>query len=295
MARSSSNVDLSGMAVFVSIVEEGGISAAARALGMPKATLSRRLSEMERRAGVPLVARSTRSLALTDAGRRHYERVRDLVHQARAAQAELLAGSNEPSGLLRVTASTAYGQLVIAPRVIAFAARHPRLQVELDLLDAPVSIIAERYDLAIRMGPMQDSELISRRLAEVEVVLVASPAYCARAGVPASPDDLPRFDAIAVPLDVTKWRVADREIGLSRRFATSFLPSARLAALADLGIVRLPLFVVAQDLAAGDLVRVLPDAELPRFPATALYPRAVVPSTAVRLLLGELMACELGA
>ena len=171
------------MLLFVSIVEEGSLSAAARALGMPKATVSRQLAEMERGAGVPLVARSTRSLTLTDAGRRHYERVRDLVHEARAAQAELLAGNNEPSGLLRVSASMSYGQLVIAPRVVAFAARHPKLQVELDLRDEPVSVIADRYDLAIRMGPVQDSELIGRQLAEVEVALVASPAYCARPGV----------------------------------------------------------------------------------------------------------------
>lgn len=282
--------DLSGMALFVGIVEGGSLSAAARELGVPKATVSRHLARMERDAGVALIARSTRSLTLTDAGRRHYERVRDLVHEARIAQAELLAANDEPSGLLRLSASTSYGQLVIAPRVVAFAARHPKLRIELDLRDEPVSVIADRYDLAVRMGHVQDSELMSRRLAEVEVVLVASPAYCARAGRPARAADLSRHDVIAVPSDVARWRVDDAEVALSRRFLTNALPPARLAALADLGIARLPLFVVAEDLAAGDLVRVLPDAVLPRFPATALYPRAVTPSTALRLLLRELEA-----
>lgn len=276
------------MTLFVSIVEEGSLSAAARALGMPKATVSRQLAEMERRAGVPLIARSTRSLTLTDAGRRHYERVRGLVHDARAAQADLLAGNSEPSGLLRVSASMSYGQLVIAPRVVAFAARHPKLHVELDLRDEPVSVIAGRYDLAIRMGPVQDSELIGRRLAEVGMALVASPAYCACAGLPASAAELSRHEVIAVPPYPKRWRVGDAEVPFTPRFATSSLSAARLAALAALGIARLPLFVVAQDLATGGLVRILPGAKLPPSPATALYPRAVTPSTALRLLLQEL-------
>jgi DNA-binding transcriptional LysR family regulator len=290
VAHPPSRTDLSGMTLFVSIVEEGSLSAAARALGMPKATVSRHLAEMERQAGGPLIARSTRSLTLTGAGRRHYERIRDLVHDARAAQAELLASNNEPSGLLRVSASVSYGQLVIAPRVVAFAARHPKLRVELDLRDEPVSVIADRYDLAIRMGPVQDSELIGHRLAEVKLVLVASPAYCARAGVPRSTAELSRHDVIAVPPDSSRWRIGRAEVPVTRRFGTRSLPAARLAALAGLGIARLPLFAVAHDMVVGDLVRVLPGAELPRSPATALHPRAVAPSAALRLLIQELKA-----
>ena len=287
MSRAA-GLDLSGMALFVSIIEEGGISAAGRALGIPRATLSRHLSEMERQAGVPLLARSTRSLALTDAGRRHYERVRDLVHDARAAQAELRAGSDEPSGVFRLSASMTYGQLVIAPRVVAFAARHPALKVELDLRDEPVNVIADHYDLVVRMGHVHDSELMSRRLAELEVVLVASPAYAARAGLPDTADALARHDIVAVPANVTRWRVDGWDVSLRRRFVTSAVSAARAAALADLGIARLPLFAVAQDLASGDLVRVLPHADLPRFAATALYPRSVAPSAALRLVLQEL-------
>ncbi len=282
------NVDLSGMALFVSIVEEGSISAAARALGLPKATLSRQLGEMERRAGMPLLARSTRSLALTDAGRRHYERVRDLVHDARAAQAELQAASHEPSGVFRVSASMAYGQLVIAPKIVAFAALHPALSIELDLRDEPVKIIADHYDLAVRMGHVQDSELMSRRLAELEVVLVAAPAYIARAGLPDTPEALARHDIVVVPAEITRWQIDGRDVLLRRRFVTSAVSSALTAVLAGLGIARLPLFAVALGLASGEVVRVLPHADLPRFPATALYPRSVAPSAALRLLLQQL-------
>ncbi len=276
------------MSLFVSIVEDGSLSAAARALGLPKATVSRRLTELERQAGTPLLARSTRALALTDAGQRHYERVRDLVHEARAAQAELVAGNAEPSGLLRVSASASYGQLVVAPRIVAFAARHPRLRVELDLSDERVNVIADRYDLVVRMGPVEDSELVSRRLAGLPVALVASPDYVKKAGAPETPAELARHDAIAVPPSLDHWQVGDEEIRVRWRVSTRSLPAARLAALAGLGIARLPTFVVADDLATGALLRMLPEAALPRSPATALYPRAVTPSAALRLLLNDL-------
>ena len=290
MMERSQRVDLSGMALFVSVVEEGSLSAAARALGIPKATISRRLAELERQAGAPLLARSTRALALTDAGRRHYQRVRDLVHEARAAQAELLAGNTEPSGLLRVSASASYGRLVVAPRIVAFAARHPKLRIELDLSDERVNVIADRYDLVVRMGPVEDSELMSRRLADVPVALVVAPAYCARVGTPATPAELARHDVIAVPPSAHHWQVGEEEVRVRWRMSTRSLTAARLAAVAGLGIARLPTFVIADELASGALLRILPEAALPRSPATALYPRAVTRSVALRLLLDELQS-----
>ena len=281
-------VDLSGMTLFVAIVEEGSLSAASRALGIPKATVSRQLAELERQAGAPLLARSTRALTLTDLGRRHFERIRDLVHDARAAQGELLAGAVEPSGLLRVSASYSYGQLVIAPRVVAFAARHPQLRVELELSDERVNVIGDRYDLVIRMGPVEDSELVSRRLAELSVVLVASPDYIRRAGTPLRPSGLKSHEAIIVPVGSEHWHLGDEDIRVKGRVTTHSITVARLAALAGLGIAPIPSFLVADDMAGGALVRVLPDFELPRSPATALYPRAVTPSPALRLLLDDL-------
>ena len=155
---------------------------------------------------------------------------------------------------------------------------------------APVSVIADHYDVAVRMGPVEDSELMSRRLAELEMALVASPAYRDRAGVPTASAELFKHDLIVVPPYPTRWRVGDAEVQVTPRFATSCLSAARLAALANLGIARLPLFIVAQDLSNGALVKILPDAKLPRAPATALYPRSATPSTAVRLLIEVLTA-----
>ena len=288
MVSKASSVDLSGLALLVAIVEEGSLSAAGRALGMPKATVSRRLAELERLAGAPLLARSTRAVRLTDTGRRHYERVRALVHEARAAHADLLAGAGEPSGLLRVSASISYGQSVIAPRILAFAAQHPRLQVELDLSDERVNVICDRYDLVVRMGRVEDSELVSRRLAGLAMVLVASPDYIARAGAPQRPADLSSHDAIITPIGSDHWRVGGQDVRVSGRVTSHSVAAARLAALAGLGVAHVPAFLVVEDLAAKSLVKQLPDFDVPRSQATALYPRAVTPSAGLRLLLDDL-------
>jgi DNA-binding transcriptional LysR family regulator len=117
--------DLTSMAFFIRIVEEGSISAAGRALGLPKATVSRRLATLEKRIGAPLIARSTRAISLTDAGRRFYERIGPIIREAEAAQSEMVDASAAPSGLLRVTASVLYGQAVVAPKLLSFAQRYP--------------------------------------------------------------------------------------------------------------------------------------------------------------------------
>ena len=283
-------VDMSGMALFVRIVEEGSLSAAGRALGVPKATISRRLALLERQAGTPLLARSTRSMTLTDAGQRYYERVRSIVHEAEAAQAELAAGNVEPTGLLRISASVAYGQIVVAPRIVAFAARHPRVRIDLSLSDERVNVIADRFDLAIRMGPVEDSDLISRRLADMALAIVAAPGYLERRPAPAKVAELVEHDAIVVLPELDHWQVGDETVRVRWRMSTGSMSAVRLALLAGLGIARLPQFVVADDLASGALVRLLPDVALPRSPATALYPRATTPSTALRVLLEDLRA-----
>ncbi len=280
--------DLSGMALFVRIVEAGSLSAAGRVTGLPKATVSRRLVLLERQAGRPLLARSTRSIALTDAGRRYYERVRLIVQEAEAAQAELTAGNAEPSGLLRISASVTYGPLVIAPRVVAFAARYPRVRIDLSFSEERVHLIAERFDLAIRMGPMEDSDLLSRRLADMPLVIVAAPAYLERRPPPNTATDLADHDAIVGRPDLDHWQVGDETVRVRWRMNAGSLSATRLALLAGLGIARVPQFVAADALASGALVRLLPDLPLPPVSATAVYPRATTPSPALKALLEEL-------
>ena len=276
------------MALFVHIVEAGSLSAAGRAIGLPKATVSRRLVLLERQAGMPLLARSTRSIALTDAGRRYYERVHLIVQEAEAAQAELAAGNAEPSGLLRISASAAYGQLVVAPRIMAFAARYPRVRIDLTFSDERVNLIAERIDLAIRMGPMEDSDLISRRLADMPLAIVTAPAYLEQRPPPVTAADLADHDAIVVRPELDHWQVGDSTVRVRWRMSAGSLSATRLALLAGLGIARVPGFVVADALTSGALVRLLPELRLPLAPATAIYPRTTTPSIALKALIEEL-------
>src|SRR5262249_7003426 len=140
------NLDLDAMALFVRIVEEGSLSAAGRMLRLPKATVSRRLAQLEAAAGTPLLARSTRALSMTDAGRRFFERVQPIVHDAEAARSEIRTANTEPSGTLRLTAPIIFGEVVVAPGLVQFLQRYPRIQADLHFSDERVNIVAAGFD-----------------------------------------------------------------------------------------------------------------------------------------------------
>jgi len=280
--------DLDGMALFVRIVEEGSLSAAGRTLGLPKATVSRRLAQLEASVGAPLLARSTRALSLTDAGRRFFERVRSIVHDAEAARSEIRSANSEPSGILHITAPIIFGEVVVAPGLVQFLQRYPKIQADLHFSDERVNIVAEGFDLAIRMSEIEDSELIGRRLTEVSMVLVASPSYLALRGVPEQVEDLQDHIAVLTQKKFDHWIVGGETIRLRWRMSTGSMVVTRNAVRDGLGIARMPEFFVARDLAEGSLRRVLPRLGTPGFPATALYPRSVVPSLALRTLLDAL-------
>jgi DNA-binding transcriptional LysR family regulator len=278
-------VDLSGMAVFVRIVENGSLNAAGRDLGLPKATVSRRLRLLAASVGAPLLTRSSRALNLTDAGRRFFERVRPIVRAAEAAQSEIRTANIEPTGRLRLTAPVAFGQAVIAPKLIGFLEQHRRVQADLHFSDDRINIIAEGFDLAIRMGELADSDLISKRLTELSMVLVASPSYIARHGAPEDVLDLQQHTAVLTHKNLDHWSVNGETVRVSWRINTGNVAVTRDAVRAGLGITRLPAFFIAEDLADGKLVQLLPQYELPKTVVTALYPRSIVPSLALRTLI----------
>ena len=281
-------VKLDGMALFVRIVEDGSLSAAGRSLGLPKATISRRLALLEASIGAPLLMRSTRALSLTDAGRRFFERVQPIVREAEAAQSEIRTATTEPNGMLRVTAPVAFGEAIMAPRLVRFLAQYPRIHADLHFSDDRVNIIAEGFDLAIRMGELVDSELISRRLTELPIVIVAAPSYVAAHGNPETVSDLRRHTAILTHKTLDHWDVDGETVRVTWRICTGNVTVTRDAVRAGLGITRLPEFFVAEDLATGRLLRLLPDSETPKRPVTALYPRSIVPSPALRIFLNAL-------
>ena len=276
------------MELLFSSVEEGSLSAAGRSLGLPKATISRRLVQLEASVGTPLLARSTRALSLTDAGRRFFERVRSIVLEAEAAQSEIMSANTEPSGILRMTAPIIFGELVVAPGLVQFLQRYPKIQADLHFSDERINIVAEGFDLAIRMGEIEDSDLIGRRLTEVEMVLVASPSYLEAYGCPEQVPDLRHHTAILTQKKFDHWTVGEETVRMRWRMSTGSMVVTRNAVRDGLGIARMPQFFIAHDLAEGTLRRVLPRFNLPGFTTTALYPRSVVPSLALRTLLDEL-------
>ena len=274
--------------MFVRIVEHGSLSAAGRSIGLPKATVSRRLAVLESSIGTALLKRSTRALSLTDAGRRFFERVQLIVRDAEAAQSEIEMANAVPSGTLRVTAPVAIGETIIAPRLIEFLEKNPHVRVDLHFGDNRVNLIADGFDLAIRTGTLSDSELISRPLAAISRVIVAAPSYLAAHGTPVKVRDLERHTAILVRKHLDQWMIGGETVRVSWRMCTGNMILTRDAARAGLGITRLPEFFVAQDLRDGTLTRVLPQYDMPKMPVTALYPRSTVPSLARRAFLAAL-------
>ena len=285
--------DLEGMALFVNIVEHGSLSAAGRVLGIPKGTVSRRLAELEARLGHQLLNRSTRSLSLTDAGRAYHQRCAPIIAEAEAAELEVLAKTGAPTGRVRLAAAAGLGQLLLMPLLLNFLRRHPGMSLDLEFADRRVDVIAEGFDLAIRLGELEDSSLIARRLATYARFLVASPDYLAHAPPLDTPDDLRRHTCILTSPDRQSWALetadGDVVIRVPWRLAVQNIFSVRDAALAGLGVAMIPAYVVNEDLAAGRLVRVLERATVPSVTANALFPASKTQSIAVRRLIDFLV------
>lgn len=278
-------IDLAGMALFVKIVESGSLAAAGRLLGLPKATVSRQLADIENRMGAPLLLRSTRALSLTDTGRRYYERIRPIVLDAEMAQADALAEHATPGGLLRISAPVAYGQHVLAPKLFAFQRSYPLVRIDLQLTDERVNIISAGFDLAVRIGRLDDSELISRQIDQVEMMLVASPAYLAQVGTPETIADLQNLKAIITRPQLDHWNINGEALRMRWHMSTGNMLVTRDAICAGLGVGLVPAFLCHQLLADGALVRVLADAVLDRMEVSAIRARSVITSVAVRALL----------
>ncbi len=246
---------------FVAIVDAGSISEAARALNVPRATLSRQLARLEERLGVRLLHRSTRSLVPTQAGEALYPRARALVDEARAAVAAVQRLDDVPRGLLRVSSAPFAGP-ILGELVSAFVRAYPEVAVELHTSTRHTDLAAEGFDLALRGGVVQDEGLIARTLFRSDTLAVATPEYLARHGRPEVPDDLAKhacvrgFKAGARPS--TTWPLRDGgQVRVDGPFVTNDLMALVGAANSGLGVALLPRAAVELELASGQLVEVL--------------------------------------
>ncbi|MET3182787.1 UNVERIFIED_ORG: DNA-binding transcriptional LysR family regulator [Variovorax guangxiensis] len=259
-------LDLNEVAMFVQVARLGSFAEAARHLRMPSATVSRRIQQLETRLGTRLMQRSTRKLTLTSAGQAFHERCGPAVEELIEAGQSHVAGSQEPSGAIRVAASASFFEYFDMAWVSAFLAVHPLVQLDFVLSDLPADLIADRIDVAFRIGPLEDSSYVARRIFASYGGLLASPAYLAAHGAPADLGELAEHECVTQPPETGNfaiWRLqgpdgAEEEVRVRGRFTSNVQVALREAACAGLGIVALPTILTAAEVAAGRLVPVLP-------------------------------------
>ena len=270
--------DLDRLRVFLRVVERGSFTAAAAQLGMPVTSASRRVRALEEDLGVRLLHRTTRSVSLTPEGEALLPHAQAMLDAEAAARASLAPGTVRASGTLRVTAPAAFGRKVVMPLMPGFLADHPGLRVELHLTDDIVDIAALGIDAAVRIGRLRSSSLIARRLVANPRLLCAAPAYLARAGTPASVDELPGHECIVLgEASVWAFEAAGRlrEVRVAGRFASSTIEAVREACVGGLGLALLSAWDVADELRSGGLVALELDALPPQELAIwAVYPSA---------------------
>lgn len=278
---------LNDMALFVEVARARSFRKAAEAVGMPNSTLSRRISALEKAIGLRLLHRTTRRIELTEAGQLYYERSKRIVDEARLAHEQLGAMLEQPSGVLRVSLPVDFATFYLTPIVVDFAKRYPGITFEFDLTPRRVDLVAEPFDVAIRMGELEDSGLIARSLGRHPRYLYASPGYLEASGEPAAPADLAEHECICMPKAAT-WTLHDGtdkvEVEVGGRFTLNSVGMIRALAVNHQGIAMLAEQIVAEDLASGRLRRVLPGWQGPSISVHAITETRLIPAKAQRFI-----------
>lgn len=270
---------LEAMSLLIETSECGSMSAAGRKLGMPVATLSRKLADLESHLGVRLLTRSTRRLELTEAGSRYLAASRRILEQVGEAEREAAGEYQQPRGELILTAPLSFGRLHILPIVSAFLAIYPDITIRLGLSDHQIDLIGEHVDLAFRIGELDDSQLVARRIGDIRWVVVGSPAYLAAHGVPERPEDVFHMPCVGVDYMrlAERWRFrgddgkVDRTQAVRPRLSVTTAHGAIDAAAAGVGLTQTVLYEAAPTIAAGHLRTVLGEFEAPPLPLSIVY------------------------
>ena len=279
------------MRAFTAVVDMGSFVAGADALDVSKAAISRQVGDLESRLGVRLLHRTTRRLSLTEDGEVFYARAKELLASLDEIETEVAERRGQAVGTLRVTAPVSFGLLHLAPLWPEFMAKHPQVRLEVTLADRFVDLVEEGLDLAVRIARLESSSLVSRKLASTRLILCASPKYLKREGRPKHPSDLARHSVIAYSLLSLgdDWQFTGPEgtvqVRVQPRMRTNSGDTCRAAALGHEGIVLEPSFMLAEDLAAGRLVQLLPQWRSLELGIYAVYPSRKFVSPKVRALI----------
>jgi len=282
--------DLEDLQTFVEVADAGGITPAARRLGLSKSIVSRRLVRLEEELGVQLMSRTTRGAALTEAGASFREHAASVAAELDAAR-EAISPSGDVRGRLRIAAPLSFGPMHIAPVLAELARRHPRLQVQASYSDRFVDLVGEGLDAAVRIGYLPDSNLVVRRIAPIRGKFVASPSYIEMHGMPQAPDDLLNHEALMQGIE--PWRLVVRgkivTIRPQGRFKADNGEALAAAAVAGLGIATLPDFLTDAHIASGALAPVLLDYPPPEAGLFVVRPPGDFPPRKVRALIDILV------
>jgi DNA-binding transcriptional LysR family regulator len=273
---------------FVAVAETGGFARAAARLGSSPPAVTRLIASLEARLGVQLFNRTTRSVHLTDAGLRFAEGARTALDALDAVESEATGQSSVPSGRLTLTASVTMGRSLLPPIINDFLRAYPRVAAKVLLLDRVVNLVEEGVDVALRVGELPDSSLISIKIGAVKRILVASPHYLAKRGAPRAPDDLKLHSIIAFTglMPDREWRCADgkriRRVPLQPRFEINDAVSAIASTEQGEGVTICLSYMVAEQIKRGTLVEVLPHLSPPPAPVQLVYPQGRLVAPKVR-------------
>jgi DNA-binding transcriptional LysR family regulator len=292
----SSLPELGELVALVAVARERSFTRAARALSMPKSTVSKRIASLEARLRMRLLQRTTRAVAATGAGRVLVERAARILADLEDAERAVMELDASPRGLVRLTTPALMAERLVAPALMALLVRAPELAIEVVATDRVVDVVGEGFDIALRTGRVADSSLVGRRLRPWDNIVCASPAYVARHGLPQRPEDLRDHACIAFRRDAaspTQWSFvrARRSVTVvvAGRFTANSQQLARDAALAGLGVVNLNRFVVENDVQRGELVRILPAWSVPAGELHILYPGQRLLGSSARAVIDALI------
>jgi DNA-binding transcriptional LysR family regulator len=297
-------LDLNALRDFVAVIREGSFTAAARALGVPKSTVSKRVQDLEATLRTRLIERTTRSLRLTPEGAAFHARATRIVSEADEAEASVQSQTQEPQGHLRVSSPQLFGQTYLGGLAAEYRARHPKVTIEFVLVDRRVDLIEEGFDAAIRIGDLPDSSLIARHVADADQVLVAASSLFDRFKPPKVPGDIAKLPCLAYSRSGTShvtWELHRRKPSKAALLQpvgvivdpvivlTSPL-ALRAAAIAGAGVANIPRFIAAEAIAAGRLVELLPGWHSRTVQISIVYPSSRFLNARLRAFIDLLAA-----
>ena len=282
------------MSLFVAAIDAGSLSGASRTSGLSLSSVSRHLSALEERVGTRLLIRTTRTLALTEAGQRYYDMSKRVLTEIDEMESGLHTDAETPVGRLHVSGPTLFGRYFMLPLLAKFAVTHPRIVMDVMLLDRQHNLIEEGIDVAVRIGPMVDSSLIVRKLGALRWIICAAPGYLEQRGTPRGLADLSGHDCLVYSQDSvsSEWQLLDgdkpTQVRVPVRMRSNTLDGVVAAAVEGAGLVYAPAWSVMNFVKSGRLRIVLSDHELPPFPINAVFTHNRLLSGKVRALVDYL-------